>query len=60
MICPKCKTEMRPGKAIQQTWTPGAADFIGDKTICTWSAGGPGKLVNCMKCHECGFSVSYR
>lgn len=26
--------------------------------VCTVSPGGPGKLIECMKCLECGWSVS--
>lgn len=59
MTCPKCKTEMTVGKAIQQTWTGGTPDFPGKPyTIVTMSAGGPGKLIDCQKCPECGFSVT--
>lgn len=57
MKCPKCKSEMKDGKAIQQTWT-GVPDFIGDPYPVTVSPGGPGKLIECQKCPECGFSVS--
>lgn len=61
MQCPKCNTEMQPGKAIQQTWTGGTPDFIGKpETIVTMSPGGPGKLIDCEKCPSCGFSVTTR
>jgi len=49
--------EMRPGKATGQTYTSGAPDFPG-ATQVTMSAGGPGVLIDCMKCVECGWSVT--
>jgi hypothetical protein len=56
--CRRCGSEMRPGIAMSQTATPGALDFPGDREASTFSAGGPGKLVQCMKCPECGWSVT--
>lgn len=58
--CPKCRVPLREGQAIQQTWITGAPDFIGDvrPNIQTMSAGGPGKLISCLKCPECGWSVT--
>lgn len=54
--CPKCKTKLQPGKAIEQT-SAGIPDFIGlPDTVCTMSPGGPGKLVGCLKCLDCGLS----
>lgn len=47
---------MKEGKAIEQTYT-GIPDFIGDDHICTVSPGGPGKLIKCLKCEDCGWSV---
>lgn len=58
MTCPKCKAPLQPGKAIEQTWTAGASDFIGDKRLVTFSAGGPGRLIDCLKCPACGRSVT--
>lgn len=60
MYCPKCATQMSEGVAIQQTWVAGIPDFIGDTnpTIQTMSPGGPGKLVDCLKCNTCGYSVT--
>lgn len=58
MKCPKCKIELKPGIAIQQTWTCGVPDFGKHDRIVTMSAGGPGKLIQCEKCPECGFSLS--
>lgn len=54
--CRKCGGEMQPGKAIAQTFD-GIPDFIGGE-VCTVSAGGPGKLIGCMKCKNCGWSVT--
>lgn len=54
--CRKCTGDMEPSKAIQETYT-GAPDFIGGAVV-TVSAGGPGRLVDCLKCSICGWSVT--
>jgi hypothetical protein len=56
MQCKHCNIQMKPGKAILQTYT-GLPDFPG-KEMVTMSPGGPGKLVDCLKCPKCGFSVT--
>lgn len=56
--CKKCGGTMAAGKAIEQTYTGVLVDFPGDKSTITLSAGGPGKLVDCMKCKNCGWSVT--
>lgn len=53
--CPKCGVLLKVGQAIQQTYT-GVPDFAGDAYPVTVSPGGPGKLVSCLKCPECGYS----
>ena len=55
MNCKQCKCQLKPGKAIQNTVT-GMADFIGGSVI-TFRPGGPGRLIDCLKCHLCGYSV---
>lgn len=57
MKCRTCKIDMVPGKALQQTATAGMLDFPGDTKAVTFSVGGPGKLVDCVKCPQCGYSV---
>ncbi len=60
--CKRCGAEMKPGKAIEQTWTPGIPDFPGDPRESigqTMNAGGPGRLIECLKCQACGWSVTY-
>lgn len=52
--CPRCQVEMQLGKAIEQTWA-GTPEWEGDE-ICTLSPAGPGKLVDCLKCPQCGYS----
>ena len=47
---------MLPSKAIAQTWT-GNPEWPGD-TICTMSPGGPGVLIDCLKCERCGHSIT--
>lgn len=53
--CPKCGGTMRPGKAMGQTFT-GLPDFDGDTSPVTLSPGGPGVLIDCVKCDACGHS----
>lgn len=55
--CKKCGGAMKPGKAIEQTWT-GTPDFYGDARAVTMSPGGMGKLIDCMKCEDCGWSIT--
>ena len=55
--CKKCGGDMRDGKAIAQTVT-GMPDFPGDRHAVTLSAGGPGMLINCLKCSICGWSMT--
>lgn len=52
--CEKCGGEMRPSRAIEQTWV-GAPDL---GAYCTLSPGGSGRLIDCRKCIECGWSVT--
>lgn len=56
MNCVKCLSILKQGIAIENTVT-GIPDFIGDKDNCTISAGGSGKLIPCLKCPNCGYSV---
>ena len=56
--CKKCGGYMIESKAIAQTFTGGILDFPSDKNPVTFSAGGPGEMVDCMKCEQCGWSVS--
>lgn len=55
MPCKKCGAAMKRGVAIEQTYT-GTPDFAGCD-VCTMSPGGSGKLVTCLKCQSCGFSI---
>lgn len=54
VTCKKCGGEMHRGKAIQQTFT-GTPDF---GEVVTMSVGGPGRLIDCMKCKDCGWSTT--
>jgi len=58
--CRRCGTVMQPGKAIEQTYRPGFEDFPGatDLRGITMSPGGSGRLVNAMKCPNCGHTVT--
>lgn len=55
--CKRCGGPMAPGQAIAQTYT-GLPDFPGDEHAVTVSPGGPGKLVDVLKCSACGWSVT--
>lgn len=55
LLCRRCGGLMKPGIALEQTYT-GSPDFPGGEVV-TMSPGGPGRLVECMKCRECGWSV---
>ena len=56
--CRKCGGHMKRGKALAQTFVGGMPDFIGETHASTFTAGGPGELVDCRKCEDCGWSVS--
>lgn len=56
VLCRRCGGQMKPSKAIAQTWT-GQPEWPGD-TIYTMSPGGPGKMIDCLKCVNCGHSIS--
>ena len=56
--CRKCGSDMKPSKAIEQTYVGGSPDFPSDTHAVTFSAGGPGVLMDCRKCVSCGWSVS--
>ena len=56
--CKHCNGEMKPGKAFQSTFNSGMPDFPGDKNVVTLSPGGPGKLIDCLKCVSCGWSMT--
>lgn len=57
--CPRsrCGGVMKRGVAFENSWE-GMADFPGDEYACTISQTGPAKIVPCVKCKRCGFSVS--
>jgi hypothetical protein len=48
--CRKCGGAMKAGKAMAQTVD------CSDEGTC--SPAGPGKLIDCMKCERCGWSVT--
>lgn len=57
-VCRKCGGTMRRGIAMGQTYTAGTPDFPSDKEAVTFSAGGPGVIVDCLKCEDCGWSLT--
>lgn len=56
VLCRRCGHQMKPSKAIAQTYG-GIPDFAGGHVV-TMSPGGPGKLIDCLKCVNCGHSIS--
>lgn len=60
-LCRRCKVPMVVGKATEQTWVMGVPDFPGNTINSigqTLNVGGPGKLIECLKCPKCGHSVT--
>lgn len=55
-LCKRCGGIMRPGIAMGQTWNAGIPDFPGQDACITMSPGGPGRVIDCMKCEACGWS----
>ena len=55
-LCKRCGGIMRPGIAMGQTWSAGIPDFPGQDSCITMSPGGPGRVIDCMKCEACGWS----
>lgn len=53
--CRRCVSPMQPGIAIAQTPT-GTGDFHDRDAVVTLSPGGPGRVILCMRCKECGHS----
>jgi len=56
MKCKRCNILMVKGKALENILS-GIPDFIGDTQVCTLSPSGKTKLIDCLKCPECGYSV---
>jgi hypothetical protein len=54
--CRKCGASMKPGKALEDIMS-GIPDFPGHE-VMTVSPSGRGKLIDCMKCEKCGYSVT--
>lgn len=54
--CRKCGGAMKPGQALEDTFT-GTPDFPGGEVV-TMSPGGPGRLVPALKCEICGWSIT--
>lgn len=48
---------MKPSQYIQQTFR-GIGDFYDDDQVVTVSPGGGGRIAECMKCEECGWSIT--
>ena len=57
-ICRRCNCEMNEGLYTKQTFVSGIIDFPNDTRASTFSAGGTGKLDECLKCPECGHSIT--
>jgi hypothetical protein len=55
--CKKCNGDMQEGHALQQNYS-GKPDFIGSKEVCTMSPDGTASLIKCLKCVDCGYSIT--
>lgn len=56
--CKKCGGEMAPGQALVNT-PFGIPDFEGtDGMLATMSMTGPPDMVPCLKCRDCGWSIT--
>ena len=56
--CRKCAGVMKEGTALLSTFVSGMPDFPGDTEGVTMHEGGQGVLVRCLKCEDCGYSVT--
>lgn len=56
-LCRHCNAPLVPGIATGQTLR-GSPDFPGDSRATTLSPGGPGVVIEVLKCPECGWSVT--
>jgi len=54
--CKRCGGQLLPGIAMQSTLV-GWSDFPGQEVV-TMHEGGPGRLIPCLKCVACGWSVT--
>lgn len=54
--CVRCGGEMKTGQALEQTFS-GFPDFPGGDLV-TLTPSGPGRLVDCLKCERCGWSIT--
>lgn len=55
MKCRSCLVEMVEGLVMVPTVSEGVPDFPGGDAV-TFSFDGPGRLVPCWKCPQCGHS----
>jgi hypothetical protein len=56
-LCRQCGGKMEVGQALENVLS-GYPDFPGDNHAVTVSPSGRAKLVSCIKCVECGWSVT--
>ena len=56
MNCKECGTPLKTGIALDDVMD-GIPDFAGDDFVCTVSPSGKAKLIECLKCPACGWSV---
>lgn len=56
MFCRKCGGAMKPSQAFVNVPTKGEPDFPGAEAV-TMSYGKDAKLVDCLKCEDCEWSV---
>lgn len=56
-VCRKCRILMLPGKALQ-SMLGGVGDFHDGDNVVTLSPTGEARLIDCLKCPACGWSVT--
>lgn len=54
--CPKCSVLLKPGVAARGSWV-GMGDF-GQDDVVTIYEGGVARLIPCLKCPNCGYSIT--
>ena len=59
--CRRCGVALVPGRAIKPTLIAAESEFGRDDDLTgrTLTAGGPGELVDVLKCPACGYSRTY-
>lgn len=57
-LCKKCKIPLKIGIAMQSTIVCDRDNFEVLNIATCWE-GGPGKIIKCLKCEQCGYSITF-